>query len=75
MRLRPSLIASMALVGLAIGCNMEPPYNTLVETPPGGDPPVRRPVLASKGKAKAPKPPITSSLRKIDVVGAKPIAK
>jgi hypothetical protein len=75
MRLRSTLIASTALVGLAIGCNMEPPYNTLVETPPGGDPPVRRPVMASKGKARPPKPPITQTLRKIDVDGAKPIAK
>ena len=75
MRLRSPLIASMALVGLAIGCNMEPPYTTLVEPPPGGDPPVRRPVVASRGKARPPKPPITQTLRKIDVLGAKPIAR
>ena len=73
MRFRPPLIASALLVVLALGCRQEPPYNTLAEIPPGGDPPIKRPVAARSGKPRAPKPPITTTLRKIEVAGAKPI--
>jgi hypothetical protein len=76
MRLIPALVASALLVSLAPGCNSEPPYNTLAEIPPGGDPPVKRPIpKASKAKARKPKPPITEARHKVEVEGTKPTAK
>lgn len=77
MRLIPALVASTLLAVLAPGCNTEPPYNTLAEIPPGGDPPVKSPVpvKSNKPKAKKPKPPITEARRKVEVEGTKPTAK
>ncbi len=71
MRPRPSLIAPTLLISLAIGCTREPLYNSLAAIPPGGDPPIRRPATTSRGKARAPKPPITKTLRKIAAVGGR----
>ena len=75
MRLIPALVASTLLLGLAPGCNTEPPYNTLAEIPPGGDPPVKRPIPMRASKARKPKPPITETHRKVEVEGTKPTAK
>jgi hypothetical protein len=75
MRLRPALVASTLLVGLALGCNMEPPYNTLAEAPPGGASPVKRPLAVAANKARKPKPPVTKTLRKVEVDETKPTAK
>jgi hypothetical protein len=75
MRLIPALVASALLIGLAPGCNTEPPYNTLAETPPGGDPAVKRPIPVIGNKARKPKPPITETKRKVEVDGTRPTAK
>jgi hypothetical protein len=77
MRLIPALVASTLLVGLAPGCNTEPPYNTLAEISPGGDPPVKRPipVTGNKARNRKPKPPITENRRKVEVDATTPIAK
>ena len=77
MRLIPALVASTLLLGLAPGCNTEPPYNTLAQIPPGGDPPVKRPtpVTANRSKNRKPKPPITETQHKVEVAGTKPTAK
>ncbi len=75
MRLVPALVASTLLVALALGCNAEPPYNTLAEVPAGAAPPVKRPVLVTGNKARKPKPPITETRRKVEVDAPKPTAK
>ena len=75
MRPRLALVASMLLVGLAPGCNTEPPYNTLAEVPPGGATAIRRPTPVKANKLRKPKPPITQSHRKVEVDGTKPTAK
>ena len=73
MRPRPALIASALLFGLALGCNGDPPYNTLAQIPPGGDPPIKRTAATAKGRAKTPKPPIPKTFRRIEFAGTKPI--
>ncbi len=75
MRPRPILIASALLLGLALGCNGDSPYNTLAQIPPGGDPPIKRTVATARGKARAPKAPVEKTLRRIEAVGAQPIAR
>ncbi len=75
MRPRPALVASTLLVGLALGCNTEPPYNTLAEVPPGGAIAIKRPIPVIGNKARKPKPPITASHRKVEVDGTKPTAR
>lgn len=75
MRPRPALIASALLFGLALGCNGDPPYNTLAQIPPGGAPPIKRAAATAKGKARAPKPPIAKTFRKMEVLGTQLIAE